>query len=235
MGIVKVTVFQKSLHEGPGLATVKKLSGIKSNFLIFPEFFFSDDKTADYRKLEDKSSFALDWLLKLNESYKGIIIGGTMFYAENGQKYIATPIITGGEVIDWYKKRKLKPEEGDGVLAGEDCGEYILGGHRFSILSGEEVYDPALIHEIAEKGIHFVIAVSNSYRSSPDSSQSDEDNFCQPAKQHGISFVKCAASGSFLGKELQGRSLAVAPSGISWRVSESEEQSELIKTVLINI
>jgi hypothetical protein len=137
--------------------------------------------------------------------------------------------------VDWYFKRKLNSFESKLVEPGQDMGEFILGGNRFSILLGGEILDTAYLKEIADRGIHFVIVISNSYKDKLETNETDEKNYCKAASEYGIYIVKCSPCGIFLGKELQGRSLAVSPSGISWRVSQDEEDKELIKTVIINI
>lgn len=237
MSILKVSVFQKSLLEGLNLNTIKKLAALKSDFLIMPEFFFADDKIKNYAALEDKSQFALDWLLKLSEAYKGVIIGGTVILNEEGEKFVATPVIRESAVVDWYRKRSLNDEENQFAKPGTEPGVFILGGHRFSILSGKDIENPDFFRELDEQGIRLVFSLTRSkkkWESLEEKHERDETYFCKPAREHNLVITKCAPSGFFLGEELQGRSMVVTPSGISWRVSPDEEHEEVLKTVMIN-
>jgi predicted amidohydrolase len=238
MGIVKVSVFQKSLTEGLNLNAIKKLAALKSDFLVLPDFFFADEKIKNFSAIEDKSQFALDWLLKLNDAYKGIIIGGTMIHREADKKYIATPIIHNGEVVDWYRKRRLNKEESPYVTSGEEPGVYILGGQRFSILLCDDIYEKEYFAELAKMGIRMVFILTRSEKkeeSVEDKHIRDERLFCSPARDYGMVITKCSPTGIFFGRHLQGRSLVVTPSGISWRVSPGEERQEVLKTVMINM
>src|SRR5690606_26419025 len=120
MGLVKVTIFQKLLSDGLNLATFKKLAAVKSDFLLLPEYFFAYGSVKDPRDLKEKTRFALDWLIKLNGSYRGVIIGGSVVLEENGHLYNATPVISGGQIVDWYRKRHLTENEKKFLTPGND-------------------------------------------------------------------------------------------------------------------
>lgn len=216
----------------------KKLAALKSDFLIFPEFFFADSNVKDLQGLADKSQYALDWLLKLNDSYKGTIIGGSMVLQEDGKMYNATPIISGGEVIDWYRKRNLTEEETSRITAGTETGVFVLSGQRFSVLICNDVNRDGYFRELNEMGIKLVFTVMSSpHRNETidDKHERDEKLFASRARENGQYIVKCSSTGELFGKKVQGRSMVVTPSGISWRVAPHEEDREIIKTVMINM
>ncbi len=238
MGIIKVSIFQKSLPEGLNLSLFKKLAALKSDFLVFPEFFFADSGVKDLQGLADKSQYALDWLLKLNDSYKGTIIGGSLILQEDGKMYNATPIISGGSVVDWYKKRNLTEEESAKITPGTEPGVYTLQGHRFSVLICNDVNREEYIEEISKQDIKLIFAVMSSplrEETVEEKHARDDKLFSQPAQKYGLYLVKCGSTGRLFGKPLQGRSMTITPSGVSWRVAPHEEQNEIIKTIMINI
>ncbi len=238
MGIIKVSLFQKSLSEGLNLSMYKRLAALKSDFLIFPEYFYADSSVRDYNTLLDKSQYALDWLLKLNDSYKGVIIGGSVLIKEDDTIYNATPIISEGAIVDWYRKRKLNEGERELVSPGKEPGIFILRGHRFAVLVNGDVLEPGHFKEIADAGIHLVFSVMNSpalEESMEEKHARDEELFCKPARDYNLYIAKCASTGSLMEQPLQGRSLVVTPSGISWRVSQNEEKTEILKTVMLNV
>ncbi|HQI19830.1 MAG TPA: carbon-nitrogen hydrolase family protein [Leptospiraceae bacterium] len=236
VGLVKISIFQKSIHEPLGPSTFKKLTGLKSDFLVLPEYLFADASVKDQASGIEKSKQALDWLLKLSDSYKGIIIGGSVIIEEDGKLYNATPIVSDSKIVDFYRKRNLTQNETKHLTAGTEAGVFILGGFRFGVLICADVLEPKLIDELAEMGVKLVFAVMNSpYREETveEKKARDEKLFCAPAAKHGLVIAKCCGVGTTFGRKIQGRSLVVTPTGISWRVSLGEEDSELLKTILV--
>lgn len=240
MGVIKVSIYQKSIPDGLNLSIYKKLAALKSDFLIFPEYFYADTAVKDYGSLLDKSQYAMDWLQKLNDTYKGIILGGSVLRKEDsGKTRSSCPVITGGTIVDWYNKRSLSPEESAlSVVPGNEPGIYILGGHRFAILLGDDIKNKDYLKELADMGIRLIFAMVASPKkdeSAESKQERDLDIFAGPAAEYGLHIVKCGGTGTLVNQPLQGRSLVVAPSGISWRVAPHEEEMEIIKTVMLNV
>ena len=232
MGIVKVSIFQKSLQDGLNLTTYKKIAALKSDFLLLPEYFFADQSVKDYRSLADKSVFAHDWLLKLNDSYRGIILGGSLIRGANERQFASTPVVSEGALVDYYDKRELSAEEGKLVKPGEGPGVFILGGFRFGVLLGGETRNPRYIEELAEQGIRIIFIMDT--RADFDEAE-DEEQILKPAAKHGLYITRCCGTGRLFGKEIRGRSLVASPSGVSWRVAPQETDQEILKTILVNM
>jgi len=238
MGIIRISIFQKSLPEGLNLGTLKKLASVKSDFLLLPEYFFADSTLKDHREALEKSQHAVDWLLKLNESYKGIIIGGSVIRKEGDRYFNASPIISDGLVVDWYRKRNLMEREQALMSPGTETGIFILGGQRFAVLICADVLKPEYFEELHQAGIKLVFTVMNSpYREeTPEVKHArDEELFLKPARKYGMYIAKCCSAGSIFGHRVQGRSLVATPTGISWRVAPQEEDQEILKTVMIHV
>lgn len=236
MGLVKVTIFQKLLSEGLSLGVLKKLGAVRSDFLLLPEYFFADSTVKDPRDLKEKSRLALDWLLKLNASYRGVIVGGSVILEENGKLYNASPIICGGTVVDWYRKRNLTTEEAKYLTPGDDSGVFMLAGHRFGVLICSDVLQRSSFDDLAAQDIGLVFAVMNSplrEETTEEKFARDEELFCTPARENGQCIAKCCSTGEILGRPVQGRSLVVTPQGIGWRVPPGEEKSQILKTVIV--
>ena len=240
MGVLKVSIYQKSLPEGLNLTIYKKLAALKSDFLLFPEYFYADSTVKTPESLLDRSQHAQDWLQKLNDAYRGIIIGGSVLKKEeDGTVFTATPLVSEGSIVDWYRKRDLGSLEKEmTVTPGKDPGIFILGGHRFAVLLGEDIRNRSYLEELKEMGIHLIFHMTASLKKeeSLDAKHSrDRDLFSVPAEELGLTIVKCGGTGQLLNQPLQGRSLVAAPSGISWRVAPHEEESEIVKTVMLNL
>ncbi len=237
VGLVKISIFQKAISEPLGPSTLKKLHGLKSDFLVLPEYLFADASVANHANGLEKSKATLEWLQKLSDSYKGIIIGGSVMLEEDGNIYNATPIVSDSKVVDFYRKRNLtENEKKQKLAAGTEPGVFILGGFRFGVLICADVLNPALIDELAGMGVKLIFAVMNSpYRQETpeDKKARDESLFCAPAAKHNLVIAKCCGVGTTFGHRIQGRSLVVTPNGISWRVSPGEEDKEVLKTVMV--
>lgn len=236
MGLVKVTIFQKSLAEGLSLAVLKRLGAVRSDFLLLPEYFFADATVKGPGDLKEKSRFAVDWLLKLNSTYHGVIVGGSVILEENGKLYNACPIIYGGTVVDWYRKQNLTGEESKYLTPGTETGVFMLGGHRFGVLICSDVMQRSSFDDLSSQDIGLVFAVMNSPlrdETPEEKFARDEALFCTPARENGQCIAKCCSTGEIMGRPVQGRSLVVTPAGIGWRVPPGEEKEQILKTVIV--
>lgn len=232
MGIVRVSIYQKRLPDALNVTVLKKLAALKSDFLLFPEYFFADQSVRDLRAALDRSQVALDWLLKLSEAYRGVILGGLMSFQENGSRYCATPIIQGSQVIDWYRKRRLSQTETPLATPGDEPGVYILGGFRFSVLAGAEANSESYWKELNEQGMKLAFVLT----SGPEFDADDAINrLLELSRQHGISIAICSGAGQSAGLQAGGRSMVLTPAGITWRTSQQERDMEILKTALINV
>ncbi len=231
MGIVKVSIYQKTLDDGLNLSTLKKIASLKSDFLLLPEYFFADPAVKDHSALVDKSTYAQDWLLKLNDAYKGIILGGSMIRKGDEGQFASVPIISEGKIVDWYDKRELSGNEKRYLKAGDGAGIFILGGFRFGVLAGGDATKKNL-EELADQDVKLVFILDT--RESYDESRDDQP-LLDLAGDRGMYIARCSGAGHIFGTALSGRSLVATPAGISWRVAPQEEDREILKTVLINL
>ena len=217
---------------------LKKLAALKSDFLLLPEYFYADKNSESYKHLRDKNQYTRDWLSKLNDAYRGVVIAGSLIREEEGSARISAPVLSGGEIVDWYDKRDLNSQEKEVAEQGSESATFILGGQRFAILLGDEIYNSEYVAQLAENGIKliFVLALLNgSSPSDPEDVKKEEERIAQLAREHQIHFVRCCSTGSFMGKPVHGRSLVAGPNGITWRISPEEENTELLKTIMLNI
>ncbi len=228
--MLKVTLFQKALDGGLAPATLKKASSAKSDFLVLPEHFSAHTAAHVAGHAEERPNHpGLDWLLRLSDSYQGVIVGGSLTLTEDGTSCAACPIVYRGSLIDWYRKRKLSTRDKN-LSPGQDPGVFILGGQRFGVLLGGDVLDRNLCAELAQIGIRVILApVAISPKDKWDS-----DAVAATARELGLHIAVCCATGTFAGTQYVGRSMMITPEGISWRVSEQETQNEILKTVLFS-
>lgn len=217
---------------------LKRLAALKSDFLLLPEYFYADKNSASFKQLREKNQYTKDWLTKLNDAYRGVVIAGSLFREEEGFAHISAPVLSGGEIVDWYDKRELSNPEQEVARQGSESSTFILGGQRFAVLLGDEIYNAGYVAQLAENDIKliFVLALLNGASpSDAEAIKADEERIADLAREHQIHFVRCCSTGTFMGKPVHGRSLVAGPSGITWRISPEEEGTELLKTIMLNI
>lgn len=238
MPLLKITIFQKNLNEGLNLHILKKLVNIDSDFLVLPEYFAVDTNVKNYEDLKNKTKPALEWLTKLSQSYRGILIGGSVIREQNEKFYNSCPILYKGEIVDWYSKRELTDVEKKYLTAGSEPGIFILNGIRFGVLICNDINNKELINELNENQIKLIFVIVASLKKEEDLKtkyQRDEELFAKPARENQQVIVKCSSVGNIFDKPLQGRSLLATPIGINWRVSPEEENKEILKSLMISI
>ncbi len=242
MRVLRVTLFQRKLNGSIDLVVAKKLSQLRTDFLLFPEFYYATENTSDYSELATNGTYALQWLKKLSETQKSVIIGGTMLRNNSaagsaekstGKPTISVPILYEGDLINWYDKQELSPAEKKVAKVGKDLSVEMLKNFRFSILCGREYENEDYIEKCVQNKVCIIFLISNS-----PSSENIEETYQKIegyAKKYPICFIRCSGTGSLLDTQILGRSFACLKSGISWKVAKSDTSSEIIQTVILNI
>ncbi len=238
MSLIKVTIMQKNLKEGLNINLFKKLAPLKSDILVFPEYFFVDNSCRKPENLLEKSKHALDWLLKLNQSYKGIIVGGSIIREDKGKLFNASPIIIDGKVVDWYCKRELTDEEKKYLTPGNGAGIFMLRYIRFGVLICNDIKKREYLDELKQDDVRLVfvlVASPKKKETIEEKFKRDEELFLKPARENNQIIIKCAAVGEIMSKPLQGRSLMVTKEGVAWRVRPDDEDQEIIKNLMVEL
>lgn len=230
MSILRVSIFQRNFNDKLGINEQRELSLIKSDILLLPEYFYAEASLNSYSQLDKYWTEKSSWLIRLSNSYKGTIIGGTFLTDKNNQKHIGIPILLRGEVIDWYYKKTLNSEEKKIATPGNSNGIYILNGVCFGVTTYLELQNASHMEELKKEGIKIILVLGNF---TTIVNKKDIDFLQETAKKYEASIIMCSATGeSFLGT-LIARSIVITPYGLSWQVSESEEQKQLIKTLML--
>ena len=234
MASIKVSIFQKALGNGLNLSFLKRLAALKSDFLVFPEYFYADSNVTTPQIVADRSQAAQDWLLKLNDVYRGVIIGGSVVHEESGGKrYVSIPIVSEGSIVDYGRKCTLTSFETKFASKASETGVFILGGQRFATLAGEDLLNAQLLGTIQESGIRLVFA-PYTFRGD-ETVEADEKAMSKLAGEFKLHIVRCCGVGKLLNEPIRGRSMIASPTGITWRVGAGEEDSEILKTLMLNI
>ncbi|AVV79133.1 Amidohydrolase [Leptospira santarosai] len=230
---VKVTLFQKHINRPVSNDQKLKLSKEKSDFLLLPEYFPFYDSSSSPEKLSEKSKILSDELLRISEYYKGVIIGGAVFRKDDsGKLKLSVPIVQDVVVVDWYDKRELSPEENPAV-SGDSETIFIMGGVRFGIAAGKEIRNSERLEELKSQGVNLLFHIDCIYESDSTHAQ-DLERYAKLSSQYDIFIARVGGVGSVFGRNRIGRSLLSTPSGVNWKVAESEKDKEVIKTVTIN-
>ncbi len=240
MSLIKVSIFQKNLNEGLNISVLKKIVSIKSDILVLPEFFYADNNIKNFLDLKYAGKNALDWLLKLNQTYKGIIIGGSILIEKENTLYNASPIIYNGDVIDWYYKRILSEEEKNYIKPGNDYGIFILNHTRFAVLIGNDAKQIQFYEELKQQNVNLIFIVNLNYNEYANEEENlkdfiEEHKFYEKlAKEMQFNIIKCDAVGTYFQKKVLGRSLLSTPRGISWHSTFNEQENQILKHIMIN-
>lgn len=232
-----VTVFQKNIKMGLNPLLQAKLGSEKSDFLVFPEYFFMDAQTGSLEEALDTSEKAMQWLTELSNSYQGVIIGGSIVRKVEDKLVASCPVFFQGQPVDFYDKRALAEHEKGKLTSGQEPGVFILNNHRFSVLLGEDVKVDEHLAQLAENDVRLVFVPYNASFKNDDTPEAktrrDQEIFTEPAAKHNLTLVKVSAVGDLFERALQGRSLVATPNGITWRVGLEEETNEVSKNCTV--
>lgn len=241
MSLIKVSIFQKNLNEGLNISVLKKIISTKSDILVLPEYFYADKNVKNFADLKNSGKNALDWLLKLNQTYKDIIIGGSILIEKENELYNACPIIFNGDVIDWYYKRILSDgEEKKYLKPGHDMGIFILNHIRFAVLIGDDAKQMQFYNDLKEQNVNLIFILNLNYKVYNDEKENlkdfnEEHKFYEKvAREKHFNIIKCDGVGTYLQKKLTGRSLLATPKGISWHSTFNERENQILKHIMIN-
>ena len=127
------------------------------------------------------------------------------------------------------KKRKKLQLQGD---LGDNEGIYVLSNARFAIRSYQDLQDKKSREVLIQQNIKLIFLLGNFRRSTKHSQE--VQHILKLTKELNANIVLCCAVGENYQGKFVGRSLAATPYGISWQVAATEEDNELLRTVMIS-
>lgn len=162
---VSVTVFQTRRMTAD--RAMEYLSGTvlpeierrKSDFLVMPEKWVTDQFSTDSGTLDDILSFFMD----ISESAGTTSVPGSFSVRRGDKLYNSAPVISEGRIMGWQDKISLFRQEKSSYTAGSSTGVFSVNGMKVSVsvcydsdfpyyarmaaLNGSEImFNPALIH-----------------------------------------------------------------------------------------
>ncbi|EPG76433.1 hypothetical protein LEP1GSC058_1457 [Leptospira fainei serovar Hurstbridge str. BUT 6] len=232
MASVKITLFQKELSQPISPEQRSKLSKEKSDFLILP-MYFPGGGVSSPESLASRSKGFLDELLAVSEVYKGAILGGCMFRKdEEGLLRLSVPIVQNIVLVDWYDVKVLDAEEAP-AKPGSGDEAIILGGFRFGIFVGKEIDDLSRFDRLKSENINLAFHIDSVPENGINYAE-DLKKYADLSAKYNLFLLRSSGHGTPFGKKRIGRSLLSTPTGVTWKVAESEKDKEIIKTVNIN-
>lgn len=235
MANLKVIIFQKNINSDLTKDQKLKISAAKADFLILPRFFPYFEVPRE--GIELKESFYLDKILEISEYHKGVVIGGSIFRKVDGVYVESIPIVKDVTLVDYYNVKTggkiggltLPPQEGDSI--------YILHGARFSILPGPDILEESQMSYLKNEKIELVFNLQDCTDSNTEFKEYQEElkKYAEISKEYNLNIIRSSGFGKIEQRELTGRSFYTSQTGIKWKLGESENKTELIKTVNVNI
>lgn len=145
---------------------IDAVSGYKSDFIMFPEFFNTPllepynhlpEKEA-MKKLADKTEEIVQKLQEYAVSYNVNIIAGSMPVKENGKLYNATYLCHRNGLTEDYRKIHITPNEQKyyGMSGGDKIGVFDTDCGKIGILICYDVEFPELSRIYADQGMQIL-------------------------------------------------------------------------------
>jgi predicted amidohydrolase len=232
---IKITLFQKNINTGISREQKDKLIAQKSDFLVLPPFF-PNDTTSTFAEIASLEKVYLDRIYQISEYYKGIILGGSMLRQIDGKFIESCPIVKDINLIDWYNSRTTKKIGKFSISAHETENIFILNGIRFAIFLDEDISRQELLEEITKEGIFLIFNpfLQKQENNEPENYTKQLTTFPLVSQKNNFHILRVSGPGEVFGTKLCGRSYYSSPTGIKWKVSQSEGEQEIIKTVNVS-
>lgn len=145
---------------------VDAVSGYKSDFIMFPEFFNTPllqpynhlPEQEAMKKLADKTEEIVQRLQEYAVSYNVNIIAGSMPVKENGKLYNATYLCHRNGLTEDYRKIHITPNEKKyyGMSGGDKIGVFDTDCGKIGILICYDVEFPELSRIYADQGMQIL-------------------------------------------------------------------------------
>lgn len=221
---MKVTFYQRKYGKPFTSSEKSKIAKERSDFLIFPEraLLPTQCKVEVGLQLYEKE---MDHLLDLSDSYKGVVLGGSLFrYDSRKKKVESVPLIQDFSLIDHYDI--IHPSV-EGLEPGDSENIFIMAGVRFTILAGNDIYDRNMLQTIQNKGIDIIFYLDGIRQTR--TYEEDLEFFSTLSKERNWNIFRVC--GHDVENGYSGRSLVSTPSGIQWKVGMIEEGQDILKTI----
>ena len=239
MGLIncRITLVQKNLNFLVEKEQRNKIKDQNSNFLLFPDYYPALDRGLTLNSIIQKNKINLDNITGINNFYKGAVIGGTIAreIAEN-VFYCSTPIIQNSSVITWYDKETLTDNESFIFKSSHNTERiFIINQIQFGIISGEEIYNESLVNSLVEKKVRLIFHLDNVTEGNVKPYSEEVKFYNELSMEKDLFIIRVCGFGEVNSKKRFGRSLFATPNGIQWKVSEQEQEEEIIKTLNFQI
>jgi predicted amidohydrolase len=232
MSNIRVSIYQKSINRELTSEQKQKISAQKSDFLVLPRYFpFFSGWSSDQEQKEKKY---IDTLLEISEYHKGVVIGGSIFRKQNNHWIESIPIVQDLNLIDYCDVKTDYSIGGIQVKGIEGESIYILGGVRFAILCGDDLFQKNALDRIASERVELILNPT-SIKDCQNEYQEDLESYQKVSKEYNFHIIRSSAIGSFGEIQFIGRSLYTTNTGVKWKVAPTEKNQEILKTVNVSI
>ncbi len=113
----------------------------------------------------------------------------------------------------------------------------MLHGARFSILPGPDILEESQMSYLKNEKIELVFNLQDCTDTSSEFKEYQDElkKYAGVSKYYNLITIWSSGFGNMGQRELTGRSFYTSQTGIKWKLGESENKIELIKTVNVNI
>ena len=229
---MKVTIAQripKNLFTKEELTKIEKE---RPNFLLLPPLYGIPEINKSPKELVKESKEYLDRALEVTEVYKGVVIGGLVPHEHKAGVSLSIPILQDLQIIDYYHSPIAK-WNGNSYEPIPTESSFIVGGFRFAILAGMNTNLHSQFAEFKSAGINLCFFQRMNFVGQKDY-EADAKEFVEYAKTlNGIVFKNDVLDPTL--KDWKARSFFVNPTGVTWKVGESEWDKQVTKTINYNL
>lgn len=199
--------------------------------VCLPEYFFVPSNCRNQIETAHHRQNILNQLESFSRRLVGVVIGGSLIEREGTRYYNACHVFDCGRHVGSYRKIRLTDRERDSDISpGQEPAIFEVRGIRLAVLICADVLLPENFKALSLLKPDLIAIPTVSPFLPEDTIQDkyrrDQDIFMAGAKAANAYLLKTCGVGTFMGKQLQGRSLICSPSEIISRILPREERLE---------
>lgn len=233
---VRAVLWQHMPGAFPDAAERCRVKELEPDVVILPEYHAVSPEASSPLPSFVHFDRNLDRLRRLAVELNAVVVGGTVIEKEGKDLFNTCFVYDRRITAGFYRKVHLTEREREaGLTPGSGYRVLEAGGLRLGVLVCADVLAQGAFEAVGAMAPD-IIAVPTVSPYLPDDTASekerrDRDIFHAGARTAGAFVLKVCAARSFVGRRLQGRTLAAAPWGILDRVPPDREDQEHIMVV----